>query len=118
MAFTAMAAMLLRHLAGGDCLDHDLIREYLAVHDEMAAESEDPKGIAVKMTSMQEESDTVINAILCGSLRMVAGFLESGVGRKFNGAYEDGLRELADGITVFNQELGVRARQRERSAAE
>jgi hypothetical protein len=110
-AFAAMAAMLLRHVAGGDCLDNRVIADYLAVHDAMAAESEDPRGIAVpqpELAAQPGNPDEAINTLLRGALRQVAALLEDPrMGEHKSDAYEAGRDELMRGLFAINAKLGI-----------
>jgi hypothetical protein len=82
VAFAKVASGLLIFLAGRHT-ERSLIkamREFIAIHESARAESTDPKGVAIRgprLDRYNNGEDEQINAILRGSLRMVAAMLES-----------------------------------------
>lgn len=111
VAFAAMAAMLLRHIAGGDCLHMNKIKDFVALNEAMAAESEDPNGIAVPMPDLEPKPngpDEAINAVLRGALRQTAALLENPrMGEDKTEDYEAARDELVQGIFHINRKLGI-----------
>jgi hypothetical protein len=96
------------------------MREFIAIHETARTESTDPKGIAIRVPKLEPYNngeDEHINAILRGSLRMVAAMLESNAkvpldnrgGRKATKAekrdYNKALQEIADGITLMQERI-------------
>lgn len=122
VAFAKAASGLLIFLAGKQT-EHGLIeamQEFIAVHETARTESTDPKGIAIRVPKLdrrKDGEDEHINAILRGSLRMVAAMLEMNAkvplenrggqevmaGEKR--AYKKALKEIADGIALMQARI-------------
>lgn len=79
VAFAKAAGNLLRALSGTPDVDlREPLREYLAVHEAAEHQSIDPEGVVIRMPKLdrgESDEDEHINAILRGSLRMVAAML-------------------------------------------
>ena len=80
VAFAKVAGSMLYALSGKQ--GSDLIKEmkeFVAVYEAAEEESTDPKGIAIRMPKLNRgkvDGDEHINAVLRGSLRMVAAMLD------------------------------------------
>lgn len=126
VAFAKVASSLLIFLAGKST-ERSLIkamREFIAVHESARTESTDPKGIAIRVPRFDQYDngeDEHINAILGGSLRMVAAMLESNAkvpvddrgGQKPTKAekrdYDKALKEIAEGIALMQDRMDAAA---------
>lgn len=122
VAFAKAASGVLIFLAGKQTEDGliETMQEFIAVHETARTESTDPKGIAIRVPKLdrrKDGEDEHINAILRGSLRMVAAMLEvnANVPLENRGgkevmagekrAYKKALKEIADGIALMQARI-------------
>lgn len=122
VAFAKAASGVLNFLAGKQT-EHSLIeamQEFIAIHESARTDSVDPKGIAIRVPKLdrcRDGEDEHINAILRGSLRMVAAMLEMNakiplenrggqeVAAAEKRAYNKALKEIAGGIALMQARI-------------
>ena len=118
VAFAKAASGVLTFLAGKQADDSliEAMQMFISVHEAARAESTDPKGIAIRVPMLvrrKDGEDEHINAILRGSLRMVAAMLEMNAkvplenrgGKEVTAsekrAYKKAQKEIAEGIALM-----------------
>jgi hypothetical protein len=123
VAFAKAASSVLTFLVGkaeGNMVE--AMQEFITVHEAAAQESSDPKGIAIRIPNIERSEDNEenehVNAILRGSLNMVAAMLTMkaripitslvGEDPTESDDYNKALQELAEGVEL---QLEARARR-------
>jgi hypothetical protein len=122
VAFAKVASSVLTFLAGRQA-EHSLIKamqHFITVHEAAKTKSIDPKGTAIRVPKLDHadnDENEHINAILRGSLSMVAAMLESNAkvpldnrgGQKATKTekrdYNKALKEIADGIALMQARI-------------
>lgn len=124
VAFARVAGSMLRFLTGqstGDMVT--AMKEFVEVYEAAFEESIDPKGIAIRVPKLDPEDNEEnehINALLRGSLRMVAAMLASHAETPYpdqpdyttkSAAYDAALDEITEGI---EKQMNARALKQKR----